>query len=58
MVLATQNPFEFEGTYPLPESQLDRFLLRLALDIRIGIAERRTSSFNIGPASRSITSNP
>jgi MoxR-like ATPase len=28
LVLATQNPFEFEGTYPLPESQLDRFLLR------------------------------
>ncbi len=28
MVIATQNPFEFEGTYPLPESQLDRFLLR------------------------------
>ncbi len=29
MVLATQNPFEFEGTYPLPESQLDRFLFRI-----------------------------
>jgi len=29
MVIATQNPFEFEGTYPLPESQLDRFLLRI-----------------------------
>ena len=28
LVLATQNPFEFEGTYPLPESQLDRFLVR------------------------------
>jgi MoxR-like ATPase len=28
-VLATQNPFEFEGTYPLPESQLDRFLVRI-----------------------------
>ncbi len=27
MVVATQNPFEFEGTYPLPENQLDRFLL-------------------------------
>lgn len=31
MVLATQNPLEFSGTYPLPESQLDRFLLRLSL---------------------------
>ncbi|MDY0168377.1 MAG: AAA family ATPase [Thermoguttaceae bacterium] len=31
MVIATQNPIEFEGTYPLPESQLDRFLLRTPL---------------------------
>ncbi len=31
LVLATQNPYEFEGTYPLPESQLDRFLMRLRL---------------------------
>ncbi|MEX0866343.1 MAG: MoxR family ATPase [Pirellulales bacterium] len=31
MVIATQNPFEFEGTYPLPESQLDRFLLRVSI---------------------------
>jgi MoxR-like ATPase len=29
IVLATQNPHEFEGTYPLPESQLDRFMLRI-----------------------------
>jgi MoxR-like ATPase len=31
MVLATQNPIEYEGTFPLPESQLDRFLLRIHL---------------------------
>lgn len=31
IVIATQNPFEFEGTYPLPESQLDRFLIRLSM---------------------------
>ena len=31
LVLATQNPLEFEGTYPLPESQLDRFLIRIAM---------------------------
>ena len=31
LVLATQNPIEFEGTYPLPEAQLDRFLIRLSL---------------------------
>jgi MoxR-like ATPase len=31
MVLATQNPIEYEGTFPLPEAQLDRFLLRISL---------------------------
>ncbi|MBN2294008.1 MAG: MoxR family ATPase [Pirellulales bacterium] len=31
IVIATQNPLEFEGTYPLPESQLDRFLLRISV---------------------------
>ncbi|MBO0686609.1 MAG: MoxR family ATPase [Candidatus Dormibacteraeota bacterium] len=31
VVLATQNPLEYEGTYPLPEAQLDRFLLRMAV---------------------------
>ena len=31
IVLATQNPLEFEGTYPLPEAQVDRFMMRLAL---------------------------
>jgi MoxR-like ATPase len=31
MVVATQNPIEYEGTYPLPEAQLDRFMLRLSL---------------------------
>ena len=31
LVLATQNPFEFEGTYLLPESQLDRFMIRLTI---------------------------
>ena len=35
-VIATQNPFEFEGTYPLPENQLDRFMLR----IEVGYPER------------------
>ena len=31
MVMATQNPIEYEGTYPLPEAQLDRFALRVSL---------------------------
>jgi len=38
MVVATQNPFEFEGTYHLPENQLDRFLLRIA----VGYPDRAT----------------
>ncbi len=32
IVFATQNPVEFEGTYPLPEAQLDRFMLKVAVD--------------------------
>jgi MoxR-like ATPase len=41
MVLATQNPFEFEGTYVLPESQLDRFLLRISMGYPHREAERQ-----------------
>ena len=33
MVIATQNPVEYEGTYPLPEAQLDRFLMKLVLPL-------------------------
>ncbi|NJE05379.1 MoxR family ATPase [Thermococcus sp. M36] len=46
-VIATQNPIEFEGTYPLPEAQLDRFLLRLrvgypkSLEDEVAILEAR-----------------
>ncbi len=40
MVIATQNPFEFEGTYPLPESQLDRFLMRISMGYPDRSAER------------------
>jgi MoxR-like ATPase len=38
--MATQNPYEFEGTYPLPESQLDRFLLRTDMGYPDRTAER------------------
>ncbi|RPI59804.1 MAG: MoxR family ATPase, partial [Planctomycetaceae bacterium] len=38
MVLATQNPYEFEGTYFLPENQLDRFMIR----VRIGYPDKQT----------------
>jgi MoxR-like ATPase len=41
VVLATQNPLEFEGTYPLPESQLDRFLMRIAMGYPSREDERR-----------------
>ena len=37
-VIATQNPLEYEGTYPLPESQLDRFLMRL----KVGYPDRQS----------------
>jgi len=40
-VLATQNPLEQEGTYPLPEAQLDRFLLQIDVDYPDLVAERR-----------------
>ncbi len=41
MVLATQNPFESHGAYPLPESQLDRFLMRITIGYPGPEAERR-----------------
>jgi MoxR-like ATPase len=40
LVLATQNPYEFEGTYVLPESQLDRFLIRIRMGYPIRSEER------------------
>jgi MoxR-like ATPase len=40
-VFATQNPVEFEGTYPLPEAQLDRFLLKIKMEYP-DVAEERT----------------
>lgn len=48
-VMATQNPLEMEGTYPLPEAQLDRFLFKIdvrfpTVDQLVGILERTTSS--------------
>ena len=51
MVAATQNPVEYEGTYPLPEAQLDRFLLKLQVplpprDDEIGIVTRHAEGFD------------
>jgi MoxR-like ATPase len=39
-VLATQNPIEYEGTYPLPEAQLDRFMMKIVVDYPAVEAER------------------
>jgi MoxR-like ATPase len=41
MVMATQNPIEYEGTYPLPEAQLDRFTMRLSLGYPSLVEEAR-----------------
>lgn len=47
LVIATQNPFEFEGTYLLPESQLDRFLLRIEVGYPSRQAERQVIASHI-----------
>jgi MoxR-like ATPase len=49
LVLATQNPREFEGTYPLPESQLDRFMLRIEVGYPARAAEAQILSRYGGP---------
>lgn len=51
LVAATQNPVEYEGTYPLPEAQLDRFLLKLTVslpsrDDEISVLTRHAAGFN------------
>ena len=46
LVMATQNPIEQEGTYPLPEAQLDRFLIRISLGYPAREIERKLFSGN------------
>lgn len=51
LVIATQNPVEYEGTYPLPEAQLDRFLLKLTLplperDQEVEVLRRHAAGFD------------
>jgi MoxR-like ATPase len=48
LVMATQNPLEHHGTYPLPESQLDRFLIRLTIGYPDEKAERRILLESVG----------
>jgi MoxR-like ATPase len=50
MLVATQNPFEFEGTYHLPENQLDRFLLRISVGYPNRQAEQRILTTQPGRA--------
>src|SRR5579871_1505183 len=58
-VLATQNPLEQEGTYPLPEAQLDRFLLQVDVGYPDEAAEReimiQTTSANVPVATQALT---
>ena len=56
LVIATQNPIEFEGTYVLPESQLDRFMIRLRMGYPLRSEERRVlSSHRSGEPVESLT---
>ena len=48
LVLATQNPIEQEGTYPLPEAQMDRFMLKVVIDYPTLDEEKRIIRENIG----------
>ena len=48
-VLATQNPIELEGTYPLPEAQLDRFMYHISVDYPDEKEEERGSSLPDDP---------
>ena len=49
LVLATQNPVEQEGTYPLPEAQMDRFMLKVVIGYPTKEDERKIIGFNIQP---------
>jgi MoxR-like ATPase len=53
-VLATQNPIEQEGTYPLPEAQLDRFMFELRIDYPSASEEARVAALTTGDAEQPI----
>lgn len=55
LVLATQNPVEQEGTYPLPEAQVDRFMLKVVLDYPKKEEEKRIIRQNIAPTTYPTT---
>lgn len=56
LVMATQNPIEHEGTYPLPEAQLDRFMLMIEVDYPNAEEERRILDLKTAP--RAIEAQP
>ena len=58
LVIATQNPIEYEGTYPLPEAQLDRFLVRLRVGYPSGSEETAILRARIERASDDVTLRP
>ena len=58
MVMATQNPIEQEGTYPLPEAQLDRFLMHVKVDYPDVSAERQILSLARGEAMKQVPAKP
>ena len=57
MVMATQNPIEYEGTYPLPEAELDRFTMRIAIGYPPLADEARMLSEQTRPRRRSTRSS-
>lgn len=63
VVLATDNPIEYEGTYPLPEAQLDRFLIRVRLGYlppagEVDMLARRLARGSAPPQLRAVVSGP
>ena len=54
LVLATQNPIEQEGTYPLPEAQVDRFMLKIVIDYPKLEEEKLIIRQNIGPQLQAV----
>lgn len=54
LVLATQNPIEQEGTYPLPEAQIDRFMLKIKVDYPTAEEEKEIMNRNYQGASEQV----
>jgi MoxR-like ATPase len=64
IVIATQNPIEYEGTFPLPEAQLDRFMMKLPVGypsieeetlILRNRRERRSDQFQLTPVTDAVS---